>query len=119
MARIDADPWWTLAGIAVALAAVALALLMVPAAAAGLWPWPLSGLTARMTGATLVGVALLAASVVRTDDRRTGRVALVGLAVCAGTALVVEVGYGRARWRGRRRRPGPTSRSAWCWGSRR
>ncbi len=85
---------WLLAALGMALAATGVALLVAPTAVAPLWPWELTALTARMIGATLIGMALLAASVVRTNDRVTGWVATVGLMVCAVAALVVPVGYG-------------------------
>lgn len=64
------------AGVLLALAGGAL--LVVPGVIGPLWPWELTRLTARMVGATLLGVALLAASVARTDDRGTGRIAPSG-----------------------------------------
>lgn len=94
--------WWSVAVLGGIVAAVGLALLVAPAVAAPLWPWPLTRLTARMIGATLIGVALLAALMVRADDRVTGRIAAVGLAVCAVAALAVLVGYGAGsvQWSG-------------------
>ncbi|MGH3615582.1 MAG: hypothetical protein ACRDRK_23890 [Pseudonocardia sp.] len=86
--------WWTLAPLGTTLAVAGLALLVAPPVVAPLWPWPLTALTAQMIGATLLGVALLAAAVVRVDDRPTGRIAALGLVVCAVAALVVAVGYG-------------------------
>jgi hypothetical protein len=84
-----------LVALGMALAAMGLALLVAPTAVAPLWPWNLTALTGRMIGATLIGVALLAVSVARTNDRVTGRIAAVGLLVCAVTALVVAVSHGR------------------------
>ncbi len=86
--------WRTLAALGTTLAVAGLALLVAPPVVAPLWPWPLTALTARMIGATLLGMAFLAAAVVRVDDRPTGRIAAVGLVVCAVAALVVAVGYG-------------------------
>lgn len=93
---------WSLSLLGVFLAGAGGALLFAPLAAAPSWPWALTVLTARMTGATLLGVALLAGSVVEVNDRLTGRIAALGLAVCAVVALVVVLGYGAGavRWSG-------------------
>lgn len=93
-AGLPRGAWWALAVLAAVLAVAGLGLLLAPVALAPLWPWALTALTARMTGATLLGVALLAASVVRIDDRATGRIAATGLVVCAGAALAAALGYG-------------------------
>lgn len=76
--------------------------MVVPSAVAAIWPWALTPLTGRMVGATLLGLALLAASVVRTDDRVTGRIAARGLAVGGVVAVAAAVGYGvgAVQWSG-------------------
>jgi hypothetical protein len=94
---------WLLSLLGVVLAGAGGALLFAPQAAAPSWPWALTVLTARMTGATLFGVALLAGSVVEVNDRPTvrpaGRIAAVGLAVCA-VLVVLGYGAGAVRWSG-------------------
>lgn len=83
---------WALIAVAVLGCAAGVALLVAPMAVAPVWPWPLTALTARMTGATLVGVGLLAGSVARVDDGFTGRIAAVGLVVGGVAAGVVGLG---------------------------
>ncbi len=88
-------PWARVAlgGLAVVLTLAGLALFVAPPLGASLWPWALTPLTARMIGVTLVSVALLAAAVVRTDDRVTGRIAAIGLLTFGITALAVVARY--------------------------
>ena len=76
------------------LALEGLALFVAPPLGPSLWPWALTPLTARMIGVTLISVALLAAAVVRTDDRMTGRIAAIGLLVFGVGALAVVARYG-------------------------
>lgn len=102
-------PWarWVLGGLAVVLTLEGLALFAAPALGASLWPWALTPLTARMIGVTLISVALLAAAVVWTDDRVTGRIAAIGLLTFGVTALAVVARYsGRVDW---------TRLSAWAY----
>ncbi|MDN5915207.1 MAG: hypothetical protein L0I76_08910 [Pseudonocardia sp.] len=85
----------TLAAATGLLGVLGVALLVAPRPIAALWPWALTALTGRMAGATLLGVGLLAFSVVRVDDRPTGRIAATGLGVAGGTAALVPLVYGR------------------------
>jgi hypothetical protein len=89
-----------LVGVAAVLGLLGVMALVAPAALAAVWPWPLTVLTGRMTGATLVGVALLALSSARVDDRATGRIAATGLIVAGAVACAVPViyGWGTVRW---------------------
>jgi len=94
--RTVAPPRWArmaLAGLAVVLAVVGLALFAAPSLATTLWPWRLAPLSARMTGVTLVSLALLAAAVVRIDDRTTGRIPAIGLLTFGLSALAVLARY--------------------------
>jgi hypothetical protein len=86
---LSAAARWGLTVLGLLLFAGGLALLVLPQAAGPLWPWPLTTLTAQMAGATLLGFGLLAASIVRLDDRVTGRIAALGVLVGAVAAFVV------------------------------
>ena len=100
--RTAAPPPWArlaLGGLAVVLTLEGLALFVAPALGESLWPWALTPLTARMIGVTLVSVALLAAAVVRFDDRVSGRIAATGLLVFGIGALAVVARYsGQVIW---------------------
>lgn len=102
-------PWARVAlgGLVVVLTLEGLALFVAPSLGASLWPWALTPLTARMIGVTLISVALLAASVVRMDDRVTGRIPAIGLLTFGVTALAVVAWYsGQVEW---------TRSSAWAY----
>ena len=100
--RTAAPPPWArvaLGGLAVVLALEGLALFVAPPLGPSLWPWALTPLTARMIGVTLISVALLAAAVVRFDDRVTGRIPTIGLLVFGIGALAVAARYsGQVIW---------------------
>lgn len=90
--RTVPPPPWTqvaLGGLALVLTLAGLALFVAPPLGPSLWPWELTPLTARMIGVTLVSVALLAAAVVRTGDRVTGRIPAIGLLTFGIGALAV------------------------------
>jgi len=106
---VPPPPWARVAlgGLAVGSALEGLALFVAPPLGTSLWPWALTPLTARMIGVTLISVALLAAAVVRFDDRVTGRIPAIGLLTFGIGALAVVARYsGQVEW---------THPSAWAY----
>jgi|SRR5918998_2560780 hypothetical protein len=100
--RTAPPPQWArgaLGGLAIVLTLEGLALFVAPSFGTSLWPWALTPLTARMIGVTLISVALLAAAVIQTGDRITGRIAAIGLLTFGVTALAVVARYsGQVIW---------------------
>jgi len=93
-APLPAAPRAVLGVVGVVLGLLGVTAMVVPLVVAAFWPWALTPLTGRMIGATLLGLALLAASVVRTNDRVTGRIGAIGLVVGGVVAIAAPVGYG-------------------------
>lgn len=88
-----------LVGIAAVLLLYGVALLAVPVPAAAWWPWPLSELTARATGAWLVGLGWAAAQGQVSGDLRTVRpVAMTSVAFVILQALALLRYGGALTW---------------------
>jgi hypothetical protein len=77
-----------LGGQAAVLLALGALLFVAPADTKGLWPWALTPLTARAVAAWLIGIGLAAALVVREDDWRRVRVAMVAYAAIGVLELI-------------------------------
>jgi hypothetical protein len=74
-------------------------LFVAPQAAAPAWPWMLTPLTARATGAWLVGLGVAAVHVVAEDDPTRVRPAMAGFAVLGALQLVALARYaGSVNW---------------------
>jgi hypothetical protein len=83
-------PWFraVCAVLGAAMLLLGLALLLFPDQTAPLWPWTLTTLTARVIGAWLVGVGLVAAQVVIENDYWRVEIAMPSLAALGALELV-------------------------------
>jgi len=103
LARLSTGLRFVLGAQAAVLLAVGIALFVAPSVAVSVWPWMLTPLTARATGAWLIGWGVLAAHSVRENEWARVEVAmpayaLVGILQLIGLARFGDgVNWGDAR----------------------
>jgi hypothetical protein len=86
---------------AVVMLGLGSALFVAPQFVAAVWPWALTPLTARATGAWLVGLGVAAVHVVVEDDPWRVRPAMAGFAALGALQLVALARYpGSVNWAG-------------------
>jgi hypothetical protein len=86
---------------AAVMIALGVALVVAPASADGAWPWMLTPLTARASGAWLVGVGVVAAHAAWENDLVRVRAALIAYAVLGALEAVALARYsGTLDWDG-------------------
>jgi hypothetical protein len=93
LARLPTQLRFVLSAQSAVLLTVGSALFLAPAAAAPFWPWMLTPLTARATGAWLIGWGVLAAQSSRENDWARVQAAMPAYAVVGVLQLIVLARY--------------------------